>query len=150
MGFVVVSPQCELARKSICIVISGAQNLRARTKERAVSVFSQNDDNFSSSYHSHARMYVYVLVLYRAKLYFRYADIVSVSFRRLIVRRSSFSTHDLSLSFSLLLNDLNREFENCMRAKRIERMIDLARGNRINRSILGYETGVKLRKEEKS
>lgn len=44
------------SEERICIVISSAQNLRAN--ERAVSLFSQEDDNFSLAPFTHACMHV--------------------------------------------------------------------------------------------
>lgn len=67
MGFVVVSPRYEPARKRICIVISSAQNLRASERANERALFSQDDDNFSS-HAIHTRAYACSTVYFRASI----------------------------------------------------------------------------------
>lgn len=108
MGFVVVSPRYELARKRICIVISSAQNLRANERANERALFSQDDDNFSSRV-VHTRVYASFTVYFRASICpgFISCPVLRATRSSLIAAGRLFPAHERAISSAIPASDRN-------------------------------------------
>lgn len=135
MGFVVVSPRYEPARKRICIVISSAQNLRA-SERTSVFCFRRMMIIFPLALFTHACMRVsrcilghrYIPVSFRA----RYQELCS----SLIAAGRLFPAHETEISCAIPAFDRNvyssqtyySELKGCIHSqKRIESDFNIKR-----------------------